>query len=78
MSQYVCQECRAEVDQEAHRCPHCGHEAGEKILKRAKRQQKIGIFLSLFIIGIPIGVPLLLWGGFWKRKAKKRTVGVTA
>lgn len=78
MGQYVCQECRETVEKDAHRCPHCGYEAGEKLLKRSKREQKLGALLSLFIIGLPFGIPLILWGAWGKRRAKKRTVGVPA
>lgn len=78
MSQYVCQECRETVDSNAHRCPHCGYDAGESLRRKAGRQRKLGGLLCLLLVGIPIGLPLGLLGMWNQRKAKKQTVGTPA
>lgn len=78
MATYVCEQCRESVSESARNCPHCGHDAGAGSLKRAKWWGRIGAILSLTIIGVPFGIPMVIWGKLQARRARKKTVGVPA
>lgn len=62
MSQYVCEECRAEISADASTCPHCGHDGRTSSGIVAVCAVLFGGVLTMTIIGAVVGVPMILWG----------------
>lgn len=75
-SEYVCEKCHGHVDAEASRCPNCGFDATDAPRRRAKRLGRIGVVLSLLLVTVPIGVPLVVYAKYRLRRAESATVAV--
>jgi len=74
MAEYVCEKCREPIaSEDVQICPECGFDAAAEHRTYAKRRARWGIFLSLTIVGLPLG----LWLIYGSSKARKRADAAT-
>lgn len=78
MGQYVCEECREEIDEEASTCPQCGHDGTTPSGMFSVVALVIGLLLTATLIGAIVGVPMAMWGwrGLKKQGQKRPAVEV--
>jgi predicted amidophosphoribosyltransferase len=76
MADFVCAECREEIDREATTCPHCGHEGAEVSAAYGVAQFLVGGVLTATIIGAIIGIPLMRRGMRRAKRAGESSPGV--
>jgi hypothetical protein len=77
-SEFVCEQCRGGIDEEASRCPHCGYTAGTSHHRWAIIHGILGFITFMTVIGIPLGLWMWYKGRKHKQKAKAATPAVSA
>lgn len=55
-----CEKCTTEISTDAEICPSCGYEPASSSRTVRKVFLVVGWFLTISIIGSPIGIPMLL------------------
>jgi hypothetical protein len=67
-----CEQCRTEIDIDAATCPQCGFDpqANGRLMRKVFLVG--GFFLTLSIIGAPLGIPMLLLWYVADRQVKKQ------
>jgi uncharacterized paraquat-inducible protein A len=68
-----CAECRESLAEDADRCPNCGYHPHAELRNKAKWNAIIGTVLSITVIGLVIGVPMVLYAWYLLYKAHNAT-----
>jgi len=76
MADYVCEQCREEIDEMAEVCPHCGHEGGQARTTLAALLIIVGLLLTATMIGSIVGIPMVYIGYRIGKKGNNISPGI--
>ena len=75
---FVCSKCREPLPESSSRCGNCGYAPAKEYNRKKWLYGVVGFVLTVSVIGVPIGLPLLWFGYRNRKKAEKATPVVSA